>query len=130
MLAELILAGRVAQAKGADTRNYRLGAGGVRGDGATVTAKNGTIIANGLPDSDFTFREAHAEVRLANKLDHDATVYVARVARNGELKIARPCPDCMQALRSRRVAKVYYTISDTEWGCFDFNRDVERVWSK
>ncbi len=90
------------------TRQYRLGAVGVRTDGAIVTASN---VPQRTPEPN-----AHAEARLAKKLDWGSVVYVVRIYSNGKLAIARPCKKCQIALRLRGVTRVYYSISETEYG--------------
>lgn len=64
-------------------------------------------------------RRVHAESRIARRLDVGAVVYVARMLRRGEMAMARPCSACEKALRSRGVKRVYYTISDNEFGILD-----------
>jgi len=93
-------------------RRYRLGAVGTRSDGAIVTASN---IPNRKPEP-----RAHAETRLARKLDWGSVVYVARIHSNGSLAIARPCKHCQSAMRLRGVKRCYYSINDTEYGVIDF----------
>jgi deoxycytidylate deaminase len=61
--------------------------------------------------------EAHAEARLVRKLNHGSDIYVARVLRDGTVATARPCPKCQKAMRNRGINRVFYTISDSEWGC-------------
>lgn len=89
-------------------RHYRLGAVGLRNDGALVTANNlpcQGIIASG-----------HAEARLVRKLDQGSVVYVVRIQRDGELTTARPCDSCQKAMRGRGVKRCYYSISESEYG--------------
>lgn len=94
-----------------DQRSYWIGACAVRNDGTLVRAYNG-------PAQNKT-RKVHAEYRLSNKIDHEATVYVARVrAGNKSLAIAKPCRACQKVLASRNVKKVYYTVSDKEYRVF------------
>lgn len=62
----------------------------------------------------------HAEWRLCRKLDADATVWVARVHKSGEFALARPCRTCMKKLLDSHVAKVYYTITSSEFGTITF----------
>lgn len=113
----LRLAAEVAQFK-QDTRSHRLGAVGVRSDGVMVAAYNGTAY-NGK--SSKPFPPMHAEARLTRKLDFYSTVYVARPMKAG-LGLARPCPACQRALRRKRVARVYYTISDDEYGVLELDK--------
>lgn len=84
-----------------DGRSYLVGAIGRREDGAVVSARNGF-------SGDPVF-EAHAEARLCRKLDAGATVWVARVTRDGCFALAKPCPSCEERLRSKGVARVVYT---------------------
>lgn len=93
-----------------DRRTFRLGALGLRNDGVMVSAINGP--------TDEPRPHVHAEFRLCSKLDHDAVVFVARVRRDGSFGMARPCPNCQRVLKSRQVKKVYFTISDEEYGIF------------
>lgn len=93
-----------------DRRTFRLGAIGIRSDGAMVTAANGP--------TDNPRPHVHAEFRLATKLDHGAIVFVARVRRDGSFGMARPCRDCRRILKSRGVKKVYYTVSNDEYGTY------------
>ncbi len=90
------------------SRHYRLGAVGIRRDGAIVTASN---VPNRSPEPN-----AHAEARLARKLDWDSVVYVVRILRSGSFAMARPCQRCQHALRLRGVRYVYYSISGDEYG--------------
>ncbi len=94
-----------------DVRTYLLGAVAVRGDGCIVKSANGP--------SPVPNREVHVEYKLCKKLDHDAVIYVARVRKgDGSFVNARPCEACRKMMRSRRVKKVYYTISDSEFGVY------------
>lgn len=89
-------------------RHYRLGAVGIRNDGAIVTSNN-------IP-SQGVLANTHAEARVVRKLDQGSTVYVVRIQRNGELTLARPCNSCQKAMRGRGVKKCYYSISEHEYG--------------
>lgn len=89
-------------------RKYRLGAVGVRSDGAIVTANN---LSCRKPTP-----YAHAEARLVRKLDFGSTVFVVRIQRDGSVVNAKPCKDCEIAMRLRGVEVCYYTISTTEYG--------------
>lgn len=99
--------------KGNPIRRNRLGAVGIRCDGAMVASNN--------MNSREQDPRIHAEARLVRKLDYGSDVYVVRVMRSGELGIARPCIKCQNALRIRGVRRVYYSISDTEYGIMNFS---------
>lgn len=108
----LRMASRVS-IKGNWRRKAHIGAIGIRRDGTIVQAWNGC--ATDVCPS------AHAEARLARKLDVGSTVYVARVRRdNGKLAMSKPCPNCERCLRSRGVKKVMYTINEHEYGVLEF----------
>lgn len=59
----------------------------------------------------------HAEVAALNacrKVDlRGASIYVARVLKNGEPRMSKPCENCQKALKERGVKKVYYTIDNS-----------------
>ena len=101
-------------AKNRDRRTFFVGAVGIRSDGTLVSSWNGS---SRLPD-----RIAHAEYRLASKLDHGAIVYVARI-KTGDwsLGLAKPCPACQKILKSRKVKKIYYSIDENEYGVIEFD---------
>jgi tRNA(Arg) A34 adenosine deaminase TadA len=104
MLQEAAIVSRLKR----DDRRFYIGAVGIRSDGTKVRA------CNGNPKEPT--RQHHCEFRLSRKLDREATVYVARTCADGSLGLARPCPDCTKALRYSGVRKVYYTITDGEYG--------------
>lgn len=74
------------------------------------------MVSNNIP-CPHPSRTAHAEIRLARKLDFGAEVYVVRILRNGHLANARPCINCQNTLRLRGITKCYYSINTTEYGC-------------
>lgn len=106
------MAGKLAISRD-DGRAFLLAAIGIRKDGAIVRAMNAV--------SREPNRLLHAETRLAKKLDPDSVVYVARIRlSNGEFAMSKPCPDCYKALKYKKVSRVYYTISNNEYGVIDF----------
>ena len=100
-------------------RHHRLGAVGIRSDGTIVTANN-INIKRPHPRS-------HAEARLTRKLNHGSEVYVVRILRNNTLGCACPCIKCQNAMRLRGVRRVYYSISDNQYGVIVFTRLREKV---
>lgn len=99
----LKLAENVALLKN-DKRAFKLGAVGIRKDGAIVAAYNGSA-ENKRP-------KAHAEHRLSRKLDTGAhTVYVVRIRVDGTYGMAKPCPHCQIALKRKKVKKVIYSTN-------------------
>jgi tRNA(Arg) A34 adenosine deaminase TadA len=106
------MAGKFAVSKD-DNRAFLIGSAAVRKDGVMVFATNSV--------SQEPNRQAHAEYRISAKIDRGSTVYVARIRLlNGEFAMARPCVDCQKILKSKRVKRVYYTISHNEYGVLDF----------
>lgn len=105
------LAAQVARLK-SDCRAHRIGAVGLRSDGALVCASNGPVRFASKPIH-------HAEMRLCRKMDFYGTVFVSRMRASGTWGLARPCVDCQRVLRSRRVRRVYYTIGTEEYGVLD-----------
>lgn len=104
-------AARVA-ARQDDLRVHRLGAVGLRSDGVLVTASNGAAI--------MKTPAVHAEARLCRKLGRDGVVFVARRSSNGYL-LAKPCGHCQALLRTRKVRRVYFTVSDSEYGVLELH---------
>jgi len=105
-----LLAGHaVVAVGGSDHRTFRLGAAGIRADGAIVKAKNGACIGGQNP-------RAHAEARLCRKLTPGSTVFVVRLLSDNSWANARPCPWCLRRLRAAGVSKVWYSISNQEVG--------------
>ena len=100
--------------KRVDERSFLLGALGIRKDGVLVKSVNAS--------SYYPQRTGHAEARLCRKLTPHSVVYVARVRMSdGTFAMSRPCKDCQKILRSTGVSKVYYTISENEFGIMTFN---------
>lgn len=94
---------------GDKNRKYSLGAVSRRKDGALVYAYNGRPTDVHAP--------SHAEFRLSKKLDTSKTVFVSRINRNtGLIGLAKPCPACQVALKSKNIEKAIYTISENEYG--------------
>lgn len=93
-------------------RAYYLGAVGLRSDGTLVASPNGAC--------EHPMPSAHAEARVARKLDKHAVIYVSRVTRSGKIAIAKPCKNCEKLMRLRKVARCYYTIDENEYGCIEF----------
>jgi len=94
-----------------DRRHHKIGAVGVRADGAIVTASNG-------PVRDGKFPPAHAEARLCRKLDRGAVVFIARANSRGAWRIAKPCTDCMRTMKRSGVKTVVFTISSGAYAVF------------
>lgn len=110
MLQNFALAARAAGSL--DDRRYRLGVVAIRGDGVLVSARNGHPV-----ERDFRH---HAEARIARKLTPGAVLYIVRLGMGGAYRLARPCVSCQNRLRSAGAARIYYTISEVEYGVLHF----------
>lgn len=108
----LDLAARLALARIDSDKNYLFGCVAMRNDGAIVTSTN---ILTKFPNG-----TAHAEYRCMRKAGYNATLWVARITRDGRWANARPCPLCHALLKNRHVNKVYYTIAENEFGVIKF----------
>src|SRR5665213_95640 len=98
MLDLIEVAAKVADLSVDKQRKAFIGAVAVRRDGVLVYSRNGiTIRPSG------TYPLAHAERRVLRKSGYGSSVYVARVNRDGNLAMAKPCNRCMPALRSMGV---------------------------
>lgn len=93
--------------------------------GATIV-KSGRILARacnepknspatpGMPVNKCSVHAEAAVLRLADGAG--ATVYVARMGRNGQRGLARPCQACEELLRQHGVRRVIWTIDDHSYG--------------
>lgn len=93
-------------------QHFRLGAAGIRFDGALVVSYNGS--------QEEPRWQHHAESRLCRKLTPKSIVAVARVLADGSWAMARPCKNCETCLRRLGVKRVYYTIAPDEFGTLIF----------
>jgi len=64
----------------------------------------------------------HAELGAILGMDRSitegATVYVARVGREGDFKLSKPCQMCHEALKHVGIKRVVYTINDKKAGSY------------
>lgn len=94
-----------------DHRSFFIGAVAIRSDGAIVSSCNQTTkIPNPF---------AHAEAKIIKKLDYGAILYIARVLRDGTFAMAKPCNNCITAIKNKNVSRVYFTISSTDYDCIN-----------
>jgi deoxycytidylate deaminase len=111
-IVKMLNAAAVSANQKEDDRNFRVGSVAIRGDGTIVRSCNGAPKHPTPPH--------HSEARLCRKLDRDAIVFVARTTRDGKWSMSKPCQHCQRAMKRAYVKKVYYTISDMEYGCIIF----------
>lgn len=96
------------------TFRYRLGAVIAKGDRILSSASNEIRHCRAVPQA---FPESlHAEAAAISKLLHrrlhdlaGSTMYICRVNRSGLASLARPCPDCLDLIKSVGVRKIVYT---------------------
>jgi tRNA(Arg) A34 adenosine deaminase TadA len=89
-------------------RRYPMGAVGIRNDGVVVGASNLCCT--------YKCPEAHAEYRTTKMLTPNSTVFVIRLNKAGDWMLAKPCNSCRRFMKNKGVIKVYYTISNGEYG--------------
>ena len=125
----LRMAAKAAEQSGHDT--FRHGA---------VLVKGGSILniaANSDNHTSFgqRFRTApgrathHAETACILGLDKaittGAVVYAARINKNGEWKMSKPCSMCHEVMRFVGIKKVVYTIGPNEWGSYKISEEED-----
>jgi deoxycytidylate deaminase len=78
---------------------------------------------------------AHSEYRTLRKLNKWATaMFVVRISKeahargNIEYKMARPCENCSSAIVAKEIGRVYYTISDSQYGLFIPGNDSDSIF--
>lgn len=61
----------------------------------------------------------HAEVDAISRSSSDltgATIYIARIGKDGEQKFSRPCMRCLKAIKTAGIKKIIYTTeSETSY---------------
>jgi len=66
-------------------------------------------------------RPHHAEVGcilgLPKSATKGATIYVARIGKDGKTKNSKPCQVCQTVLKHVGVKRAIYTIDEKTWGC-------------
>lgn len=95
-----------------DGRHFRHAAVAIREDGTAVQSTN---LMTQIPQP-----RGHAESRVMLKAGWGSIVYVARVLKNDMPALSKPCHNCEHIMRVRGVRKVFYTISENEYGCLTF----------
>lgn len=62
----------------------------------------------------------HAEIRAIRSSPDtkDATLYIARLAKNGDYATAKPCAWCMEHIITAKIDRVVYTINGNDCSSF------------
>jgi len=93
-------------------KNFFIGCIALRKDGAEVRSRNSRVKDPNI--------NGHAETKVLKKAGYGATLWVARVLKNGKTwAMAKPCPKCQALIRNKGVKRVYYTIGPGEYGVWD-----------
>ena len=106
---------------------YIAGKSASRQKHGAVVVKSGRVLGTGFnkdknhpmsvsPEHIKTHCSRHAEVeaiRDANFAVEGATLYVARVNRQGQDRNSKPCIYCQAVIESTKIKKVIYTESET-----------------
>ncbi len=60
----------------------------------------------------------HAEVlailRAGNRIEKAYSIEVYRFDNNGKPRLAKPCPICMELIRTTPIKQIIYTVDDTD----------------
>lgn len=90
-----------------------------------IIVKNGRIIARGINKLRTSAKiigqeqfnrngTLHAEISAMRQVSPEnlrgATIFIARILRNGEQAMSKPCPRCLEAIKKAGIKRIYYTI--------------------
>lgn len=93
-----------------------------------VVVKNGRVLALGVnkqKNADINtpfavnapeYFTVHAEVDAINRAANTqgATIYIARINKQGEERYSRPCDNCAEVIRKAGIRTVIYTLTGEE----------------
>lgn len=101
-----------------DVHKYKLGA---------VIERGGRVLAVGVnsyrtygrhyretddfpPRSVWTYHAEEAALKAVGMEANGATLYVSRVNKRGDVRMAKPCKDCMELIKKAGIKRIVYTI--------------------
>lgn len=92
--------------------------------GAVVSRSNSVLSVgwnkprNDIRYVDYEHCSVHAEMDAMSRVSNPkgTTVYVARIGRNGNWTLAKPCEACMEALTEMQIKQAIYTIDNHTQG--------------
>jgi len=98
-------------------------------DGTNTVAliiKGGSLLSVGVNNKDKTHTSywngkhdhgLHAEFAALRKVRHhdNATMYVIRFLKNGDLGVSKPCELCQEVINKSNIRAVHYIGHDGEW---------------
>ena len=129
-LRGLRVAARAAEQSG--YKRFRHGATLVRGGSVMNVASNsGNYTSFGQRFRDPTTGKAthHAETACVLGLDKSitqgSTMYVARINKQGEWRMSKPCSMCHEVMKFVGVKRVVYTVGPSEWGSYKMESESE-----
>jgi len=83
--------------------------GRVLGVGINVMKNDPNIVPD--PKTQSSVHAECAAIRACGNTDlRGATLYVARIGKDGKPAMSKPCINCQKALRDRGIKKVFYTV--------------------
>lgn len=115
-----------------DFKSYKHGAVLIKGGSVINTAHNECVhskLADRFKKHDG-WGTRHAELNVClgidKKVTNNADVYVVRINRDGLLRNSRPCSMCIDTMKFLNIRRVYYSISQTEYGVINLKDDGNR----
>ena len=123
------MAARAAEQSGHDT--FRHGAVLIRGGSVlNISANSDNHTAFGQRFRDQPGRATHhAETACVLGLDKSITtggvIYAARINKQGEWKMSKPCSMCHEVMKFVGIKKVVYTIGPNEWGSYKISEEED-----
>lgn len=93
---------------------------------AAMVVKSGRVLSTSTnynkrsPSTPPNRWSTHAEIRAMRSASDtkDATLYVARLSKNGSYATARPCAWCMEHILTAKISRVVYTINNNNHSSF------------
>jgi len=111
-----------------DKRGFWLGCVGIRQDGTKICSQNGAVCSSSIVENYQLIPESHAEGRALRKMDRGGVLYVARVKKQDRsLAMSMCCGMCATQIKSAGIKKVYYTISNNQYGIWWVKKDYHII---
>jgi tRNA(Arg) A34 adenosine deaminase TadA len=105
---------------GVSKARWRLGAVLVKGTTIVVAKGYNQIKTHPLLATVTPYPHLHAETSCLFRYGLDNTegldLYVVRIGKRNDIRLAKPCETCMYFIRKARLNRVYYSISNSEHG--------------
>lgn len=119
-----------------DLRLFWIGALGMRKDGSIVKKRNIPLRLSGFAAHERNpFSHAEGRVIKAFRTSRiESTLYVARVLRESynightTYGMSRPCSHCQNVIRSAGIKRVFYTVSNFQYGVLYIDKDLDVIY--